>query len=107
MAWLYLLAAACLEVTMGAALKLNGGWSKPLPSVAAVAAGLGSIYLLALALRALPLGTAYAIWTGLGTIGLTVLGMVYFQENAHAVRLFFLALAVIGIVGLRFAEAAG
>jgi len=107
MAWTYLLAAACLEVVMGLALKLNAGWSRPVPSVVAVAAGLGSIFLLAHALRAQALGIAYAVWTGLGTVGLTVLGMVWFGEGAPPGRLFFLALAVAGIAGLRFTESAG
>ncbi len=104
MAWTYLFFAVALEIVMGLSLKLNAGWTRLTPSVLAVAAGLGSIYLLALALRSLPVGTAYAIWTGSGTIGLVIIGMVVLHEDANWTRIFFLGLALAGIVGLRFSE---
>lgn len=106
MAWTYLFLAAALEIVMGLSLKLNAGWTKPGPSIIAVMAGLGSIYLLALALRALPMGMAYAIWTGIGTIGLVLVGVLVFQDEMNWTRVCFLGLAFIGIVGLRFSEAA-
>ncbi|MFJ3461414.1 DMT family transporter [Achromobacter spanius] len=105
MAWTYLFLAAALEVVMGLSLKLNAGWTKPAPSIIAVIAGLGSIYLLALALRALPVGMAYAVWTGIGTIGLVLIGALVFQDEMNWTRACFLGLALIGIVGLRFSEA--
>jgi len=105
MAWLTLLAAAGLEVVMGLALKLNQGWTRPVPSAVAIAAGLGSIYLLAKALQTLPVGTAYAIWTGLGTLGLVVIGIAAFGESMHWQRLLFLALTATGLIGLRYVEA--
>lgn len=106
MAWTYLFLAAALEIVMGLSLKLNAGWTKLAPSIIAVMAGLGSIYLLALALRSLPVGIAYAVWTGVGTIGLVLLGVLVFQDEMNWTRACFLGLASIGIIGLRFSEAA-
>jgi quaternary ammonium compound-resistance protein SugE len=106
MAWVYLFLAAALEVIMGLSLKFNEGWTRPGPSGLAVAAALGSIYLLALALRSLPVGAAYAIWTGIGTVGLILVGATVFGEAVSGSRVLFLALTIGGIVGLRFSEAA-
>jgi quaternary ammonium compound-resistance protein SugE len=102
MAWAMLFLAAMLEIVMGVSLKLNAGWTRPMPSIIAISAGLGSIYLLARSLSSLPIGTAYALWTGIGTIGLATIGMVYFHEGVGCMRLFFLGLALTGIIGLRF-----
>jgi quaternary ammonium compound-resistance protein SugE len=104
-AWTYLLLAAALEIVMGISLKLNAGWTRLGPSLVAVLAGLGSIYLLALALRSLPVGMAYVIWTGIGTIGLILVGVLAFQEEMNWLRMFFLGLTAIGIIGLRFSVA--
>lgn len=105
MAWTLLLAAAALEIVMGVALKLNQGWTRLLPSIVAIAAGLASIYLLAKALRSLPVGTAYAVWTGIGSLGLVAVGIVAFGESVQWQRLLFVGLTVAGIIGLRFSEA--
>ena len=105
MAWTYLFFAAALEIVMGLSLKLNAGWTKFVPSLIAVLAGLGSIYLLALALRSLPMGMAYALWTGIGTIGLVLVGVLVFQDEMNWPRACFLGLTFIGIIGLRFSEA--
>lgn len=105
MAWTYLFFAAALEIVMGLSLKLNAGWTKLIPSLIAVLAGLGSIYLLALALRSLPVGMAYAIWTGIGTMGLVLVGVLVFQDEMNWTRACFLGLTFIGIIGLRFSEA--
>lgn len=104
MAWIYLLLAAGLEIAMGLALKLNDGWTRVLPSAMAVVAALASIYLLALALRTLPVGMAYAIWTGIGTVGLLIVGVLWFGESLPWSRVGFLALTIVGIAGLRFSE---
>lgn len=104
MAWTYLFLAAALEIVMGLSLKLNAGWTRLGASIVAVMAGLGSIYLLALALRSLPVGMAYAMWTGLGTIGLVLTGILVFQDALSWPRVFFMGLVLIGIVGLRFSE---
>ncbi|PTD99438.1 DMT family transporter [Pandoraea apista] len=105
MAWAYLFLAAALEIVMGLSLKLNAGWTRLGPSLVAAIAGLGSIYLLALALRSLPVGMAYAIWTGIGTIRLVLAGVLVFQEEMNWLRALFLGLTFIGILGLRFSEA--
>ncbi|ALS59766.1 DMT family transporter [Pandoraea norimbergensis] len=107
MAWGYLLLAAALEIGMGIALKLNSGWTRVTPSVIALVAALASIYLLALALKTLPVGTAYAIWTGIGTIGLVVIGVMVFGETLTWSRGGFLALAILGIAGLRMTGGEG
>lgn len=104
MAWFYLFLAALCEIAMGTSLKMNEGWTRVLPSIAAVASGLMSIYLLALSLRTLPVGMAYAAWTGTGAIGLVLVGIFYFQETANPVRLVFVAMTFIGLIGLRFSE---
>lgn len=104
MAWGYLFLAAAFEIAMGVSLKLNAGWTKPVPSVAAVVCGLISIYLLAMSMKSLPIGTAYAIWTGTGAVGLVMIGILYFQDAVNPMRLLFLAITFVGLIGLRFAS---
>ena len=101
MAWLILLLAGLLEVGWAVGLKYTEGFTRPLPTALTVLSMLASIGLLGLALKSLPLGTAYAIWTGIGTIGTAILGMVLFGEAATAARLACIALIVAGIVGLK------
>ncbi|MBQ5949150.1 multidrug efflux SMR transporter, partial [Massilia sp. ST3] len=86
-AWVLLLAAGLVEVGMAFALKASEGWTRPAPSLLAVLAALGSIYLLATALRGLPLGVAYAVWTGIGAVGVTLAGFVFFAEHLSLARL--------------------
>lgn len=104
MAWVYLFLAAAFEIAMGVSLKLNEGWTKPVPSVAAVVCGLISIYLLAMSMKTLPVGTAYAIWTGTGAVGLVTIGILFFHDAVSPLRLTFLAITFVGLVGLRFAS---
>jgi len=104
MAWLLLFAAGAVEVVMALALKQAAGWTRPLPSAIGVGAGLASIVLLTLALRSLPAATAYAIWTGIGAIGVTVLGIALYGESAAPARLLCIALIAAGIAGLRLLE---
>lgn len=101
MAWLILLLAGLLEVGWAVGLKYTEGFTRPLPTALTVLSMLASIGLLGLALKSLPLGTAYAIWTGIGTIGTAILGMVLFGEAATTARLACIALIVAGIVGLK------
>jgi quaternary ammonium compound-resistance protein SugE len=101
MAWGILLLAGLLEVGWAVGLKYSEGFSRFWPTVGTAAALVGSMALLGVALRTLPLGTAYAAWTGIGTIGTAILGMVLFQEPASAIRLACVALIVAGIVGLK------
>jgi quaternary ammonium compound-resistance protein SugE len=105
MAWVVLFVAGLLEIGWAVGLKYTEGFTRLWPSVGTVAALVGSIVLLAVALRSLPLGTAYAIWTGIGTVGTTALGIVLFREPATAARLLCIALIVAGIVGLKVAPA--
>ena len=101
MAWLTLLVAGLLEVGWAVGLKYTDGFSRLGPTVLTVASVGLSLALLGLALKTLPLGTAYAIWTGIGTIGTAALGMALFGESANAARLLCIGLIVAGIAGLK------
>jgi quaternary ammonium compound-resistance protein SugE len=99
--WVYLLAASGAEVVMAYALKQSAAWSKPLPSLVAVLAALLSIFLLAHALRGLPLGTAYVVWTGLGAAGVLLAGVLLYGEALTPLRMLLLALVIAGTAGLK------
>jgi len=101
MGWLFLLAAGLVEIAMAAALKQSEDWSRLVPSVAGVLTALLSIYLLARALRYLPLGPAYAIWTGIGSVGVVLMGVLFFGEALSAARIACIAMVIGGTVGLR------
>ncbi len=101
MAWLYLLVAGLMEIAWAVGLKYTEGFTRLWPSVWTGAALVLSMLLLAAALRTLPLGTAYAIWTGIGAVGTAALGIVLFGESASAARLACIGLIVAGIVGLK------
>jgi quaternary ammonium compound-resistance protein SugE len=101
MAWLYLLAAGLAEVGWAVGLKYTDGFTKPVPTALTLASMAVSLFLLGLALKTLPLGTAYAVWTGIGTVGTVILGIFLFAESAEAMRLACIALIVSGIVGLK------
>ncbi len=107
MAWVVLIAAGLLEVGWAVGLKYTDGFTRPLPSVLTGAAIVGSMVLLSIAARTLPIGTAYAVWVGIGAAGATVLGMILFGEPRTAGRLFFLALLVVAITGLKLTTPAG
>jgi quaternary ammonium compound-resistance protein SugE len=104
MSWLVLVLAGLLEIGWAVGLMYSHGLTRLWPSVATAVALVGSMGLLALAMRTLPLGTAYAVWTGIGTVGTAVLGIVLFREPATAMRLACIALIVAGIVGLKLAS---
>jgi quaternary ammonium compound-resistance protein SugE len=99
--WILLLIAAGLEVAWAIGLKHTAGFTRLWPSVATIAGMAASMYLLALAARALPIGTAYAVWTGIGAVGTAILGMVWLHEPATGARIGCIALIVAGVVGLR------
>ncbi len=101
MAWLYLAVAGLMEVAWAIGLKYTEGFTRPWPTIGTVAAMVISIVLLGLALRELPVGTAYAVWTGIGAVGVALLGIVLFGESASAARLASIGLIVAGIVGLK------
>ena len=100
-AWLVLLVAGLCEIGWAVGLKYTEGFSRLWPSVGTVAAMIASVLLLGLTLKALPLGTAYAVWTGIGAVGTAILGIYLFNEPRDALRLACIALIVAGIVGLK------
>jgi quaternary ammonium compound-resistance protein SugE len=101
MAWLYLLIAGLLEVGWAIGLKYTEGFSKLVPSALTIAAMVFSLAFLGLALKELPVGTAYAVWTGIGAVGTVILGIYLFAEPATAARLGCIGLILAGIVGLK------
>ncbi|MHB1167813.1 MAG: quaternary ammonium compound efflux SMR transporter SugE [Longimicrobiales bacterium] len=105
MAWFILFIAGLLEIGWAVGLKYTQGFTRLGPTLATAAALVGSMGLLGLALRTLPLGTAYAVWTGIGTVGTAILGIVLFREPATVARLVCIALILTGILGLRFVTA--
>jgi quaternary ammonium compound-resistance protein SugE len=103
MAWTYLFFAGLFEVAWAIGLKYTAGFSRIVPSLLTIAAMAISLALLGLALKSLPVGTAYAIWTGIGAVGTAALGIYLFSEPATPMRLLCIGMIVAGIVGLRFA----
>ena len=101
MAWLLLVCAGLLEIGWAIGLKFTDGFSRPVPSLVTGVLMVSSVLLLGIAVRSLPVGTAYAVWTGIGTVGTAILGMVLFGESTEAARMLFLAMIVAGIVGLK------
>ncbi|MEP6956466.1 MAG: quaternary ammonium compound efflux SMR transporter SugE [Chthoniobacterales bacterium] len=102
MSWVYLLLAGLTEVAWAIGLKYTDGWSRLWPSVATALLMIVSFSFLSLALKTLPLGTAYAVWTGIGAAGTALAGMFLFGEPRDALRILSLALIVAGVAGLRF-----
>ncbi len=103
MAWTVLVLAGILEIGWAIGLKYTDGFTRWLPSALTIVAMAGSMWLLALALRSIPIGTAYAVWTGIGAAGTAVLGIILFAEPATALRLASIGLIVAGIAGLKLA----
>lgn len=101
MAWILLFLAGLFEIGWAIGLKYAEGFTRPLPSLLTAASMVASVVLLGMALRTLPLGTAYAVWTGIGTVGTALLGIALFGEPAGAARLACIALIAAGIVGLK------
>lgn len=101
MAWIILFIAGIFEVAWAVGLKYSEGFSKPLPSVFTVICMIISMGLLAYSLKYLPVGTAYAVWTGIGAVGTAILGIVLFNESKEFIRIFFIFLIIVGLVGLK------
>ena len=102
MAWVFLFVAGLLEVGWAIGLKYTDGFTRPVPSLLTAIAIVASMILLAIAARTIPIGTAYAVWTGIGAAGAAVVGIVALGEPATAGRVFFLSLLVLAIVGLKW-----
>jgi quaternary ammonium compound-resistance protein SugE len=101
MSWTYLFIAGLLEIVWAIGLKYTDGFSKLVPSVITIAAMIASVVFLAWALKTIPVGTGYAVWTGIGAVGTAILGIILFAEPATAARIGCIALIVAGIIGLK------
>lgn len=105
MAWLLVLVSGLLEVGWAIGLKASHGMTRPWPTVLTIAGMLASFALLSIAVRSLPIGTAYAVWVGIGAVGTAILGIAVFHEEINAPRVICLGLVVAGIVGLKLTSA--
>ncbi len=103
MPWLILFLAGLFEVGWAVGLKYTDGFTRPWPTTATLISMAISLWLLGIAMKSLPLGTAYAVWVGVGTIGTVILGIVLFDEPANAPRLISVGLILAGIIGLKLA----
>jgi quaternary ammonium compound-resistance protein SugE len=101
MAWVWLTVAGLLEVVWAVGLKYTDGFTRLWPSAITIAAMVASVYCLAVAVRSIPIGTGYAVWTGIGAVGVAILGMVLFGESAALLRIGSILLIVAGIAGLK------
>ncbi|HEX5128492.1 MAG TPA: quaternary ammonium compound efflux SMR transporter SugE [Usitatibacter sp.] len=101
MAWAILLVAGLCEIAWAVGLKYTDGFTRPLPTTLVLVAMVASVWLLAIALRTIPVGTGYAVWTGVGAVGTAILGMLFFNESRDALRVGCILLIVAGIVGLK------
>ena len=101
MSWLILFMAGLLETVWAIGLKYTHGFSRPLPTLGTLVAMAASVWLLSIAMKTLPLGTAYAVWTGVGAVGAVILGIILFNDPLNLPRLFCLGLIVTGIIGLK------
>lgn len=99
--WILLVTAGIAEIIFAVSLKYNAGFTRLLPSLITLIAGCASFYLLTLAIKILPIGTAYAIWTGMGAVGVAIIGVLIFKEPCNWARLLSLSLVIIGILGLK------
>lgn len=101
MAWVYLAVAGIFEIVWAIGLKYSHGFTRLYPSLITIGGMIISFYLLSLATRTLPIGTAYAVWTGIGALGAVVMGIIFLGEPRSASRIFFLLLILVGIIGLK------
>lgn len=101
MKWLILIVAGLFEMGWAIGLKYSQEFTKPIPSIFTIVGMIASFYFLSLALKSIPLGTAYAIWTGIGIVGTVTLGIVLFKEPIDITKLVFIGCIVVGIVGLK------
>lgn len=104
LAWLLLFAAGLVEIVFALSLKFNEGFTRLIPSVITLLSGGLSLFLLMTAIKLLPVGTAYAVWTGMGAVGVAILGIVLFKESAEPYRLVSISLVIVGIIGLKLTD---
>jgi quaternary ammonium compound-resistance protein SugE len=103
MAWILLIVAGLFEIAWAIGLKYTDGFTRALPTAGTIAAMVISVWLLGIAMKTLPVGTAYSVWVGVGAAGTVILGIILFKEPANALRLISVALVIAGIVGLKVA----
>jgi quaternary ammonium compound-resistance protein SugE len=106
MAWILLIVAGLFEIAWAIGLKYTDGLTRPLPTIGTIAAMVISVWLLGIAMKTLPVGTAYSVWVGVGAAGTVILGIILFKEPANALRIASIALVIAGIVGLKVATPA-
>jgi quaternary ammonium compound-resistance protein SugE len=104
MAWVLLIAAGAVEIVMAMALKHAAGWTRLGPSILGLTAALVSVVLLTLAVKQLPVTTAYAVWTGFGAVGVSLIGILMFDESTHPLRLACIAAIFAGMIGLHLLD---
>jgi len=102
MSWIILFIAGLFEIAWAIGLKYSEGFTKPIASVFTIATMIISMALLSYSVKTLPVGTAYAVWTGIGAVGTAILGIFLFNESREFMRIFFIFLIIVGLVGLRF-----
>ncbi|MDR6884760.1 quaternary ammonium compound efflux SMR transporter SugE [Bacillus sp. 3255] len=102
MAWLYLVIAGVFEVVWAISLKFSNGFTRLVPSVITVTGMIISFYFLAVATKTLPIGTAYAAWTGIGAVGAIIVGTLFLNEPVSLTRILFMILILVGVLGLKF-----
>jgi quaternary ammonium compound-resistance protein SugE len=107
MPWIYLIVAGLLEIGWAVGLKYTDGFSRLWPSVWTIGTLVASFVLLATALKSIPLGTGYAVWTGIGAAGTAIIGMAFLGESREVLRVICILLIIAGVVGLKFASASG
>jgi quaternary ammonium compound-resistance protein SugE len=105
MAWALLGIAGLLEIVFAFCMKLSEGFTRPIPAVLTVVTGLASVFLLSFALRTLPVGTGYAVWTGIGAAGTAVLGVAVLGDSTAPLRILCITLILAGVIGLKLVEA--
>lgn len=101
MNWIYLFLAGILEVAWAVGMVYTSGWTKLTPSILTLSAMAIGIYLLSISIKTIPLGTAYAVWTGIGTVGTVIYGIIFFKESVDLVRIICILFIIFGIVGLK------
>jgi len=101
MAWFYLFIAGLFEIGWAVGLTYSAGFTKLQPSIVTIVAMIASFYFLAIAVKTIPIGTGYAVWTGIGAVGTAIAGMILFGESKELIRIFCMLLIIIGIVGLK------
>ncbi len=99
--WVYLVIAGCLECGWALSIKYTEGFTRPIPSLLTATAMIASFWFLSLAMKAIPVGTAYAVWTGIGAVGVATFGMIFFDEPRDLARILCLLLIISGVIGLK------